>query len=191
MDAGTARSASVRDAGMALAMWLTGASVLCLAIGAEAFAAGNSTDRAMRELPAKRATPDNAPRTTGSIVRASDYIGKPVRNLQDETLGEIVDLAIDGPQGRVVYAVMAAGGFLGLGQTLYSMPLRELREPTGDNYLVLDLSPAALERQPGFDADHWPDDANMEAFSQGRRDAPAGAEVREDAASPGKSAPPR
>ncbi|MGH8501926.1 MAG: PRC-barrel domain-containing protein [Gammaproteobacteria bacterium] len=185
MDAGTARSVRVRDAGMATAMWLAGA--LCLAIGAEAFAAGN--DRAAREMPAKRATPGDAPRT--SIVRASDYIGKPVRNLQDETLGEIVDLAIDGPQGRVVYAVMAAGGFLGLGQTLYAMPLRELRKPAGDNYVVLDLSPAALERQPGFDGDHWPEDANMKAFSQGRRDAPADTEVRDDAASPGASAPPR
>ncbi|MBA2490284.1 MAG: PRC-barrel domain-containing protein [Gammaproteobacteria bacterium] len=126
-----------------------------LTIGAHAYAgvAGHDAPASVEQV---------APASgVARIVLADNYFGRTVRNLQNETLGEIIDLAIDGPRATVAYAVMASGGFLGVGQTLHAVPLRGLRDPGEDEDLVLDLSLAALERQSAFDADHWPQRASL------------------------------
>jgi len=51
------------------------------------------------------------------IQKASDLIGKSVENPRGETLGEVQDLAIDAERGRIVYAVLSFGGFLGMAKS--------------------------------------------------------------------------
>ena len=43
-------------------------------------------------------------------------IGSKVINLKGETLGKIEDLVVDIDTGRILYAVLDSGGFLGIGE---------------------------------------------------------------------------
>ncbi len=54
---------------------------------------------------------------------ASDRVeGTPVRRSDGEKVGTIARLMIDKRAGRVAYAVMSFGGFLGLGEGYYTLP---------------------------------------------------------------------
>jgi sporulation protein YlmC with PRC-barrel domain len=88
-------------------------------------------------------------------MRASDLIGMDVHNMQGRNLGEINDLMIDVNNQRVRYAILAFGGFMGLGEKLFAYPVRVLQ--TSGDRLVLDVPKDRLERAPGFDRNVWPD----------------------------------
>ena len=54
---------------------------------------------------------------------ASDRVeGTPVRRSDGERVGMIERLMIDKRSGRIAYAVMSFGGFLGLGEGYYTLP---------------------------------------------------------------------
>ncbi|MBS0310422.1 MAG: PRC-barrel domain-containing protein, partial [Proteobacteria bacterium] len=57
------------------------------------------------------------------ILSSSTISGDKVVNRQGEDLGDIKDLMIDVENGRVAYAVLEFGGFLGLGSKLFAVPL--------------------------------------------------------------------
>jgi sporulation protein YlmC with PRC-barrel domain len=96
------------------------------------------------------------------ILKASDLIGKNVVNPEGKDLGEIKNLAIDAEQGRIAYAILSFGGFLGIGDKLFAIPWGALRVgPGGDNF-VLNVNKEKLEKAPGFDSDKWPDLTNRE-----------------------------
>jgi sporulation protein YlmC with PRC-barrel domain len=94
--------------------------------------------------------------TSTLIVKSADVIGKTVVNERDERLGKIEDLAIDPQQGRVGYAVLSFGGFLGAGDKLFAVPWPVLRPHTADQY-VINVSKERLENAPGFAKSAWPD----------------------------------
>jgi hypothetical protein len=54
------------------------------------------------------------------VLSASTLSGDSVKNLADEDLGKIKELMIDIPSGRVAYAVLSFGGFLGMGDKLFA-----------------------------------------------------------------------
>lgn len=60
-------------------------------------------------------------------IRATEIQGSLVTNPSGEALGEIKDFVLDKTQGRVGYAVLSFGGFLGLGEKLFALPWRALR----------------------------------------------------------------
>src|SRR6266542_740791 len=53
------------------------------------------------------------------VMAANTLEGDSVYNEADEKLGEITDIMIDVPTGRVAYAVMSVGGLLGIGDKLF------------------------------------------------------------------------
>jgi len=67
---------------------------------------------------------------------------------------------IDTPTGRVAYAVLSFGGFLGMGDKLFAIPWSRLSLDEDRKVFVLDVDRATLERAPGFDKDNWPDMAD-------------------------------
>jgi hypothetical protein len=78
---------------------------------------------------------------------AGDLVGSPVEDLHGEWLGEIDDLVVDGG-GRIVGAVLAAGGGIGVRRLGVAWgALRPLPDDLGFRAL---LPRAALEAQPGF-----------------------------------------
>jgi sporulation protein YlmC with PRC-barrel domain len=90
-------------------------------------------------------------------LSASTITGDNVRNLEGDDLGHIEELVIDLDSGRINYAVLSSGGFLGLGNKLFAIPWDMLTVDTDSKEVVIDLSKETLENAPGFDKDNWPD----------------------------------
>src|SRR5262245_65290040 len=58
----------------------------------------------------------------GNVIKASEVIGKEVRNLQDEKIGKVDDLAVDIETGRIVEVLVSSGGLLGIGDKIVAVP---------------------------------------------------------------------
>lgn len=99
---------------------------------------------------------------TTKALSASTITGDDVRNTDGEKLGNLEEIVIDLDGGRVSYAVLAAGGFLGLGDKFFAIPWDLLTVDTDAHEVVVDVSKELLENAPGFDKDNWPeiDDRN-------------------------------
>ncbi|CAN5462068.1 hypothetical protein BH23BAC4_BH23BAC4_14410 [soil metagenome] len=95
------------------------------------------------------------------ILSSSSITNDQVVNPQGEDLGNIKDLMIDTEQARVVYAVLSFGGFVGLGDKLFAIPLEAFRLDTENKRLVLDVPKDRFENAPGFDKDNWPRSADQ------------------------------
>ncbi|MFP8778513.1 PRC-barrel domain-containing protein [Hydrogenophaga sp. RWCD_12] len=94
------------------------------------------------------------------LMGANTLDGNDVFNRQDEDLGDIKEIMLDMSNGRVAYAVLSHGGFLGMGDKLFAVPWSALTLDTVNKRFVLDVSKDRLENAPGFDKDQWPDMAD-------------------------------
>lgn len=105
-------------------------------------------------------TPENRPAAVRAdashAIRMSKLIGIDVHDPQGRKLGEIKDVIMDTSSGRLHYSVLSFGGFLGVGDKLFAIPLAKLR-PDGKGRLTLDVTKAALASAPSFDDGRWPD----------------------------------
>lgn len=97
-----------------------------------------------------------------AFMSATSLIGDDVYNLQDENLGDVKELMLDMLTGKVAYAVLSFGGFLGMGEKLFAVPWAALKLDTENKRFTLDVNKERLEGAPGFDANNWPDMANPE-----------------------------
>jgi sporulation protein YlmC with PRC-barrel domain len=95
------------------------------------------------------------------LMSASSLVNDSVMNRQGETLGEIEEIMIDVRRGRIAYAVLAAGGFLGIGEKYFSIPWGALTLDTDNKCFILDVDKERIKNAPGFDKDHWPSMADM------------------------------
>ncbi|SDL76630.1 PRC-barrel domain-containing protein [Catalinimonas alkaloidigena] len=96
------------------------------------------------------------------VLSATSIVGTGVRNTQGESLGDIKDLMIDTTNGTISYAVVSFGGFLGIGDKLFAVPLEAFRVDTEHEKFILDVSREQLENAPGFDKDNWPTTAQQD-----------------------------
>ena len=95
------------------------------------------------------------------VALASKLIGESVINQQNEDLGNIRELVIDAQSGRVAYAVLSFGGFLGMGTKLFAMPWGAFEFSVDRDKLVLNVDKEKLKSAPGFEKDaKWPDFAD-------------------------------
>ena len=103
------------------------------------------------------------------LLPASSIEGTAVQNAAGEDLGEINELMIDMEKGRIAYAVLSFGGFLGMGDKLFALPWEALNVGPEGTYSFL-MSPGRnWTMRPGFDKDNWPDWADS---SWGKRCIP-------------------
>lgn len=96
------------------------------------------------------------------VYRASTIKGMNVFNLEGDKIGSIDELVINVETGRVAYAALSVGGFLGVGDKLFAVPWREFRLEVDekDKFFRLDIDKATLKDAPGFDKDAWPNEAD-------------------------------
>jgi len=98
-----------------------------------------------------------------SLIRGNTFIGADVENPQGQNLGDIKDMVIDRASGRIAYAVVSFGGFLGMGEKLFAVPWGAFAQPKADkDTFVLDIDKERLKNAPGFDAHNWPQMASRE-----------------------------
>lgn len=89
-------------------------------------------------------------------MRASEIIGMQVENREGEDIGEIKDLVIDRASGRVEYAALEHGGFLGMGEDLFAYPMSAFGQGAEEDKLVLNVPEERLDNREGFNDDNWP-----------------------------------
>lgn len=82
-----------------------------------------------------------------------------VRNNAGHSLGEVTDLAINPQTGEVNYAALSFGGWLGMGDKLFAVPLQTVNV-IDDDLARLDLTRQELKNAQGFDQDNWPKHAD-------------------------------
>ena len=60
--------------------------------------------------------------TSGRLIAADQVEGTRIYNPAGESLGNVEDVMIDKVSGRIAYAVVGFGGFLGMGNRHYPLP---------------------------------------------------------------------
>jgi sporulation protein YlmC with PRC-barrel domain len=111
-------------------------------------------------------------------VRVQELIGMDVRDNGGRRVGDVEDLMIDTANGRVSYAVVGYGGFMGLGERLYAYPTSAFSSDLRSGTLTLKLPGERLTAADGFERDNWPADASyweriQKVFSDERTPADA------------------
>ena len=90
------------------------------------------------------------------VMAADTLLGDRVINTRGEDLGEIRDIMLDVPSGRIAYAVLSFGGVMGIGDKLFAIPWSALTMDADRRCFVLDIERDRLQHAPGFDKQHWP-----------------------------------
>lgn len=87
---------------------------------------------------------------TDRLIASNKVEGTPVYSRRGDRLGTIYNFMVNKRSGRVEYAVMTFGGFLGMGQNHYPLPWRMLTYDTHEDGYVVDISPRDLEEAPSY-----------------------------------------
>ncbi len=99
-------------------------------------------------------------RNVRHVMSASTLIGDSVVNAHGEDLGKVEEIMVHIDSGKVAYAVLSFGGFLGIGDKLFAIPWEALTLDEDNHRFILNVDKERLEQAPGFDKDHWPDMAD-------------------------------
>jgi hypothetical protein len=105
-------------------------------------------------------------RETGSLIGSDKVEGTAVYGRNNEKIGEIERVMIEKASGRVSYAVLSFGGFLGIGDDYYPLPWSGLKYDTDIGGYRVDLTEEQLNRAPKYAADdnwNWSDPARTKA----------------------------
>lgn len=121
------------------------------------------------------------------LMSSDDIVGKRVKNPEGYDLGEVSSLRISLPTGRVVYAVLRAGGMFGLGAKLFAIPIEAMVYRPGDDVFVVNISKYKIDNEPGFTEGEWPREANWDLIESTR---PIGPPSQEEARAVTRTEPP-
>jgi osmotically-inducible protein OsmY len=80
-----------------------------------------------------------------------------VDNLNGEKLGQVENILVNLPLGRIVAVIVSSGRVLGTGDELSAVPPTALRFTMDRDALQLDASEEMLSHALHFNANHWPD----------------------------------
>jgi sporulation protein YlmC with PRC-barrel domain len=90
-------------------------------------------------------------------ISSEDIQGTEVYGAGGKNIGEIDHLIIDKVSGRVAYAVMSFGGFVGLGHSHYPIPWGALTYDTSLGGFRTNITEQQLRDAPEFSDDSWQD----------------------------------
>ena len=94
---------------------------------------------------------------TDDLISSEKVDGTAVYNRKGERLGTVHHFMVGKRDGRVRYAVMNFGGFLGIGERHHPLPWDVLTYDTDRNGYVVDLDKERLEGAPSFERDKEPE----------------------------------
>lgn len=98
---------------------------------------------------------------TPRLIASNKVEGTDVYDRSGRHLGSVHNFMVDKVSGQVAYAVLAFGGFLGLGENHHPLPWRALTYSTELGGYVVDIDPGVLEGAPS----HGPEE---DAFADPR-----------------------
>ena len=94
-------------------------------------------------------------RTNNRFVGTTDLIEDAVYDTAGKFLGEIEELVLDTRTGCVRHAVLALGGFLGIGRKRFAIPWSALTPDVDYRRCVVNMTPAQLMAVSIPDDDSW------------------------------------
>lgn len=98
--------------------------------------------------------------TTIQLLPATAVLNAEVTNVSVEGAGYIKDVVLDIAHGRIAYAVLGFGGFLGLGEKLVAVPWEALTYDAENKRFIVNVSRERLENAEGLDPESLPDMAD-------------------------------
>ncbi|WP_316185193.1 MULTISPECIES: PRC-barrel domain-containing protein [unclassified Bradyrhizobium] len=107
-------------------------------------------------------------REFGSLIGSDKVEGTSVYGPDDTKIGTIERVMIDKMSGRVSYAVLGFGGFLGLGNDHYPLPWQSLKYDTRLGGYVTGITESQLRGAPHYSDDrewNWSDVAATRAVN--------------------------
>jgi hypothetical protein len=112
---------------------------------------------ASRSSSSVRSTSHSVEMDETTEMIASDKVeGTKVYNHAGEPLGEVYNFMVGKRSGRVAYAVMSFGGFLGIGQRYHALPWNVLTYDTSKGGYVISTTKDQLMSAPHFAAGEEP-----------------------------------
>jgi hypothetical protein len=96
------------------------------------------------------ATRVDARRETASLIGSDKVEGTAVYGPDDRKIGTVQRVMIDKISGKVAYAVVSFGGFLGMGEDYYPMPWPKLDYDTSLGGYRVDITEDQLKGAPKF-----------------------------------------
>jgi PRC-barrel domain protein len=102
------------------------------------------------------ATDTHAINETHRLIASDKVEGTAVYNRQGEKLGSIHNFMVDKRSGKVEYAVLSFGGFLGMGDSYHPLPWSVLTYDTNQGGYVIDLDKEVLEKSPSYQSGQEP-----------------------------------
>lgn len=94
-----------------------------------------------------------APATTetSNLISADRVEGTSVYGADGEKIGSIYGLMLNKLSGKVAYAVVSFGGFLGIGEKYHPLPWDVLKYDTSKDGYLVGLTRDQLENAPTYD----------------------------------------
>ena len=96
------------------------------------------------------------------VISSDRVTGTSVYNPAGEKLGSVYKVMLDKYTGKVAFALMSFGGFLGIGEKYHPLPWHALKYDTSKEGYVVSLDKKMLEGAPTVDThedSHWADEA--------------------------------
>ncbi|MBR0646137.1 PRC-barrel domain-containing protein [Plastoroseomonas hellenica] len=108
-----------------------------------------------RETTGRRSG-DVARHETSSLISSDKVEGTSVYDIQGNDLGTIHSVMIGKVDGKVAYAVLSFGGFLGIGTNYYPVPWKALKYDTHMGGYVTGMTKEQFQGAPSYDpATDW------------------------------------
>lgn len=103
---------------------------------------------------------------TPSLIASDRVEGTRVYGADGKHIGSIERLIIGKQDGRVAYAVLSFGGFLGIGNDYYPLPWEKLTYDTQLDGYRIDLTKEEIEGAPSYadDDDSWYNDNGRRVY---------------------------
>jgi hypothetical protein len=87
---------------------------------------------------------------TGSLIASDKVEGTAVYGTDEKKIGKLERVMIDKLSGKVAYAVLSFGGFLGMGEDYYPMPWATLKYDTNLGGYRVAATKDQLENAPKY-----------------------------------------
>ena len=107
-------------------------------------------------------------RETGSLIGSDKGEGTAVYGANDTKIGSIERVMIDKMSGKVSYAVLSFGGFLGIGDDHYPLPWQSLKYDTELGGYRTGITEQQLKGAPKYGNDNtwnWSDPARARSVN--------------------------
>ena len=107
-------------------------------------------------------------RETGNLIGSDKVEGTAVFGPDDREIGSIERVMIDKLSGKVSYAVLSFGGFLGIGDDHYPLPWQSLKYDTNLGGYRTGITLDQLKGAPKYanDAFNWSDAMRTRAINE-------------------------